>query len=75
VDLAARLRRLDWASLLRRVYDADVTRCPRCDGRLEVIAFLTDPDVVRAILEHLGLLPGSKPRAPPASAAAFDTAP
>jgi hypothetical protein len=60
-----RSRRLDCASLLRRVFGEDISRCPECDGRLEVIACLTDPDVVGAILDHLGLSPGCPPRAPP----------
>ena len=62
-------RRLDWASLLERVFGQDVTECPRCD-RLRVTAFVTDPDVTANILDHLGL-PISAPaiapaRAPPA---------
>lgn len=60
-----RPRRLDWASLLRRVFHEDITRCPEFHGRLEVIACPTDPDVVGHILDHLGLLPGCSPRAPP----------
>jgi hypothetical protein len=71
---ATRPRRLDWAALLRRVFDEDITRCPECDGRLEVIACLTDPDVVGDILEHLGLLPGCPPRAPPTSRPAAELA-
>lgn len=47
--------RLDWAALLRRVFGDDVTRCPRCDDQLRVLAFLTDPTVTTAILEHLGI--------------------
>jgi hypothetical protein len=48
-------RRLDWASLLARVFRIDVTRCPRCPGRLRVLAFITQPDIVVRILDHLGL--------------------
>jgi hypothetical protein len=45
--------RLDWASLLRRVYGDDVTTCPRCGDRLAVLAFITHPDVIAAILEGM----------------------
>jgi hypothetical protein len=38
-------RRLDWASLLQRVWGDDVTTCPRCHGSLRVLAFITQPDV------------------------------
>ena len=57
-------RRLDWASLLRRVFGEDVTRCPRCGDRLRVLAFLTHPDVTARILDHLGLASAVPPIAP-----------
>lgn len=46
--------RIDWASLIRRVYLEDVIACP-CGGRRRVVADITDRSVVVAILEHLGL--------------------
>jgi len=52
---AGRPRKLPWAALLRRVLDVDVLACPRCNTPMLVLAFLTDPAVVRRILEHLGL--------------------
>lgn len=62
-------RRLDWASLLRRVWGPDVTACPSCGDTLRVLAFITQPDVTARILEHLGLAtvvpPRSPARAPP----------
>jgi hypothetical protein len=48
-------RRYRWAELLKRVFSADVLRCHRCGGRREVLTFLTDGAVVRAILRCLGL--------------------
>ena len=48
-----------WAALMHRVLNLDVLACPRCGGRLRVIATVQDPAVVRAILTHLGLAPGS----------------
>jgi hypothetical protein len=51
-----RQRYLDWASLLRRVFAIDVLRCPGCpNGRLRVLAALSDPRVTEKILAHLGL--------------------
>ena len=57
-------RRLDWASLLRRVWGPDVTTCPRCGDPLAVLALLTDPDVTAQILDHLGLASTAPPIAP-----------
>ena len=55
---------LDWASLLRRVFGEDVTRCPRCGDHLRVLAFLTHPDVTVRILDPLGLGSAGPPIAP-----------
>ncbi len=57
-------RRLDWAALLERVFGADVTTCPRCGDDLLVIAFLTAPNIVAGILDHLGLPAAVPPVAP-----------
>jgi hypothetical protein len=46
--------RIDWASLLRRVYMDDVLACP-CGGRRRIVADVQDRDVVVEILVHLGL--------------------
>jgi hypothetical protein len=44
-----------WARLIRKVYEVDPLECPRCSAQMRVISFITDPLVVRRILEHLGL--------------------
>ena len=49
-----------WAELLRRVFQVDALRCPRCAGRMNVIAAIVKADVIAAILKCLGL-----PSAPP----------
>ena len=58
-------RRIPWAQLLARVFAADALACPDCHGRMRVLALLTDPQPVAAILSHLSL-----PTAPPPIAAA-----
>jgi hypothetical protein len=50
-----RATRRPWAELTKRVFEIDVLVCPHCEGRRELIAFLTDGLVVRKILDHLGL--------------------
>jgi hypothetical protein len=47
--------------LLREVLAVNVLECPRCAGRLWLIAFINEPAVARKILDHLGLAS----RAPP----------
>jgi hypothetical protein len=63
-------RRLAWAELLQRVFEVDALRCPRCAGRMRLVAAIEDPAVARNILECLDL----PPRAPPLAPAADTTA-
>jgi hypothetical protein len=44
-----------WADLMRRAFELDVLACPRCGGRMRLIATIEDPRVIRRILTHLGL--------------------
>lgn len=59
--------RLPWAELFRRIFREDLLACPRCAGDMRVLAAITDPDVVTAILDHLGL-PTEAPAMAPARA-------
>ena len=58
---------------MRRTMGLDVTTCPRCGGRLRLIAVIDDPAVVQRVLRHQGLpteIPTARPaRAPPTDAA------
>lgn len=47
--------RIDWASLLRRVFKIDVLTCGRCGGRIRVIAVIEEQPAIEKILRHLGL--------------------
>jgi hypothetical protein len=58
--------RIDWASLLRRVYWEDVLAC-RCGGRRRVIADISEREAIVAILTHRGI-----PTEPPPLARARD---
>ena len=59
-----------WAELIRKVYGADALECPRCHGRMRIIAAVQRPDAVRRILEHLGL-PADPQVLSPARGAAY----
>jgi hypothetical protein len=54
-----------WAELMKRAWDLDVLVCPRCSGRMRVIATIMKRDVLRAILEACGFPADSPLRAPP----------
>jgi hypothetical protein len=51
----AKPRYWTWAALMRRAFDLDVLRCPRCAGQMELLATIDDPAVIARILAHLGL--------------------
>lgn len=59
-------RRLAWAELLRHVFAIDVLECPRCGGRMRVLAAIHPPETTEAILDCLGLPSRAPPAAPPA---------
>jgi hypothetical protein len=58
---AARIR---WAVLLARIYEVLPLLCPACGGSMKILAFLSDPPVVSAILVHLDLPHRPPPIAP-----------
>ena len=64
-----------WAELMKRVFDVDVLQCHHCGNRRQLIALISQPSVIRRILEHLGLSADPPPlapaRAPPQLALAF----
>jgi hypothetical protein len=56
-----------WAALMRRAFDVDVLACPRCGGRLRLIATVEDPEAIGAILAAASREAAG--RAPPSTAA------
>jgi hypothetical protein len=48
----AALRRR-WANLIRRVYEVDPLVCPRCGAEMRIIGFITEPSLVKRIIDHI----------------------
>lgn len=65
--LVAISSRLDWAILLQRTFEVDVLECPTCRGRLRILGAVTEPAMVRLVLEGLSI-----PTEPPRGARARD---
>ena len=59
------IKRIPWARLLKRVFNIDIEICPRCAGKLVIIAAIEDPKVIKQILSHMGL-PADPPQPHPA---------
>jgi len=53
-----------WAELLKRCFSIDVLRCPSCDGRMRLVALVTDPKQVRRFLRGIGEPTEPPPREP-----------
>jgi hypothetical protein len=55
------------AELMRRTFGVDIRACPRCGGRLRLVALIDQASVIQRILRHLGL-PSDVPEPCPARA-------
>jgi hypothetical protein len=53
-----------WAQLMARTFEFDVLQCPRCGGRMKIIAAIESPEVARRILDCLGIVSRPPPLLP-----------
>jgi hypothetical protein len=44
---------MNWARRLKRVLGVELESCPRCGGKLSIIASIEEPDVVAKVLAQL----------------------
>ena len=56
-----------WAELLRHIFEVAPLECPRCGHEMRIVAFITEPEVIDRILDHLQRTAPTRrhPRAPP----------
>ena len=56
-----------WAELLRRIFEVDPLKCPRCDETMRIVSFITEHKTIDRILEHLRRTQATRrrQRAPP----------
>ena len=56
-----------WRECIKKVWEVDPLDCPKCGSEMKIISFINEADVIRKILEHLGLWEELMPveRAPP----------
>jgi hypothetical protein len=45
-----------WSRLIQKIYEVDPLICPKCQGTMKIISSIEDPSVIRAILDHLGIM-------------------
>jgi len=64
-----------WSYFIRKVYETDPLICPKCHGEMRIISFIDQPEVIKKILQHLGLWEESQAppgRDPPVKEMTFD---
>jgi hypothetical protein len=64
-----RAMRRSWAQVSKRIYQVDPLVYPLCDSEMKVIAIITEPAAVDAILRHLATAEAESRRGPPGAAA------
>ncbi len=60
-----------WAALIKKVYEVDPLKCPKCGGQMRIISFIEKKDqmdVIEKILRHCKLWVEPEERAPPGKA-------
>ena len=70
--------RRNWARMIQKVYEVSPLVCPRCKKEMRVVAVIDNIEVIRRILEHLGLWlanrrPQPKAHSPPAASCIDDS--
>jgi len=43
-----------WAELLKRTFGVDVLECPKCKGKMKLLAVVTEAKSIQRMLRHLG---------------------
>ena len=42
-------------SFIQKIYEVDPLTCPQCQGKMKIVSFIEDEEVIEKILKHLGL--------------------
>ena len=54
-DISRKAFRKNWARLIQKIYNVDPLLCPKCSGSMKIISFIDDSEIIKKILNHLGL--------------------
>ena len=73
VKNSKKICRPGFAKLMARVFEIDVLECPRCHSPMQLISFITDPNVVKDILKSLKMTTAPPEPVKPAESADYET--
>ena len=62
-----------WRECIKKIWEVDPLTCHNCGGEMKIISFITERNVIRHILEHLGLWQAKPTRDPPTTYALPDS--
>ena len=54
-DISCKAFRKNWARLIQKIYHVDPLLCSKCSGSMKIISFIDDSEIIKKILNHLGL--------------------
>ena len=63
-DGSSREHRKNWARLIQKIYETDPLCCPKRSGKMKILSFIEDPEIIKKILKHFDLW-DVRPRSPP----------
>ena len=71
-DGSSKEYRRNWARLIQKIYEVDPLTCPKCASQMRVISIIEQDEIIKKILNHLGLW-DQKARPPPKLMSAAET--
>ena len=67
-DGSSKGHRKNWARLIQKIYETDLLCCPKCLGKMKILSFIENEEVIKKILKHLGLWSAKRKPLPRANA-------
>ena len=65
-EISSKKFRKNWTRLIQKIYNVNPLLCPKCLGSMKIISFIDDSEIIKKILNSLGLW--DVKRKPPARA-------
>ena len=54
-EVSSKEFRKNWARLIQKIYNVNPLVCSKCLGSMKIISFIDDSEIIKKILNHLGL--------------------
>jgi len=54
-EVSSKEFRKNWARLIQKIYNVNPLLCPKCSGSMKIISLIDDSEIIKKILNHLGL--------------------